>query len=160
MSEAMPDGSPAERRADPPAGAVRLARVETTPLDLAAHLAAVEDDTAGAISTFIGRVRDHDPHASAAVVALEYSAHPDASAALRAIAERAAAGTRAVVAVSHRVGTLQVGDLAVVIAVAAPHRDEAFTVCRAVIETIKLELPVWKRQHAADGSAQWQGLGG
>ncbi|WP_318255308.1 molybdenum cofactor biosynthesis protein MoaE [Agrococcus baldri] len=156
MSEAMHAGA----ATDSAAGAVRLARVESVPLDLAAHLAAVEDDTAGAISTFIGRVRDHDPHASAPVVALEYSAHPDASAALRGIAERAAAGTRAVVAVSHRVGTLQVGDLAVVIAVAAPHRDEAFTVCRAVIETIKLELPVWKRQHAADGSAQWQGLGG
>lgn len=142
------------------AGSVRIARVDTTPLDVAAHLAAVEDDAAGAIASFIGRVRDHDPQASAAVVALEYSSHPDAAGALQGIAERAAAGTRAVVAVSHRVGTLQVGDLAVVIAVAAPHRDEAFTVCRTVIETIKQELPVWKRQHAADGSAQWQGLGG
>lgn len=139
---------------------VSLARIAAEPLDVAAHLAAVEDAAAGAVTTFIGRVRDHDPQASAAVVALEYSAHPDAEAALRNIAQRVAEGTRAVVAVSHRVGTLAVGDLAVVIAVASPHRDESFTVCRAVIETIKQELPVWKRQLAADGSAQWQGLGG
>lgn len=139
---------------------VRIARIETAPLDVPGHLAAVEDDTAGAITTFIGRVRDHDPQASTAVVALEYSAHPDAEAVLQAIAERAVADSRAVVAVSHRVGRLHVGDLAVVIAVAAPHRDEAFGVCRAVIETIKRELPVWKLQLAADGSAQWQGLGG
>lgn len=141
-------------------GAVRRARIDTEPLDVAAHLAAVEDDAAGAVTTFIGRVRDHDPQASAPVVALEYSAHPDAEAGLRAIAERAAEGTEALVAVSHRVGTLAVGDLAVVIAVAAPHRGEAFEVCRDVIETIKRELPVWKRQRAADGTAQWQGLGG
>lgn len=139
---------------------VPLARIAAEPLDVAAHLAAVEDAAAGAVTTFIGRVRDHDPQASGAVVALEYSAHPDAEAALRSIAQRAAEGTGAIVAVSHRVGTLAVGDLAVVIAVAAPHREEAFTVCRAVIETIKQELPVWKRQLAADGSAQWQGLGG
>lgn len=140
--------------------AVRIARIESAPLDLAAHLAAVEDSSAGAVTSFIGRVRDHDPGASSAVVALEYSAHPDGEARLRAIAEDAAAGTRACVAVSHRIGTLAVGDLAVVIVVAAPHRDEAFAVCREVIESIKRGLPVWKRQLAADGSAQWQGLGG
>lgn len=139
---------------------VRLAAISDVPLDLAAHLAAVDDTAAGAVTTFVGRVRDHDPDASTSVAALEYTAHPDAPAALAGIAERAAAGTSALVAVTHRIGRLEVGDLAVVIVVAAPHRAEAFDVCRAVIETIKTELPVWKRQVEADGTATWLGLGG
>jgi molybdopterin synthase catalytic subunit len=140
--------------------AVRIAAVSDQRLDLDAHLAAVDDPTAGAVTTFVGRVRDHDPDAAAAVVALEYSSHPDAEATLRAIAERAAEGTDAIVAVSHRIGRLAVGDAAVVIAVASGHRAEAFEVCRAVIEAIKLELPVWKRQVEADGTTAWKGLGG
>lgn len=139
---------------------VRLAAISGEPLDLDAHLAAVDDASAGAVTTFVGRVRDHDPDAAAPVVALEYSAHPDAEAALRRIAEEAAADTGALVAVSHRIGRLEVGDAAVIIAVAAPHRAEAFEVCRAVIETIKTGLPVWKRQVEADGTATWLGLGG
>ena len=101
---------------------VRLARIGDEPLDLAAHLAAVDDDRAGAVTTFLGRVRDHDPDAQGTVVALEYSAHPDAEATLHGIAMRAIGETGAIVAVSHRVGRLSVGDAAVVIAVAAPHR--------------------------------------
>ena len=61
---------------------------------------------------------------------------------------------------SHRVGRLSVGDAAVVIAVASPHRAEAFEVCRALIEAIKTDLPVWKRQVEADGTTAWKGLGG
>lgn len=140
--------------------AVRLAAISVEPLDLDAHLAAVDDASVGAVTTFVGRVRDHDPDAATSVVALEYSAHPDAEAALRRIAETAIGETGAIVAVSHRIGRLAVGDAAVVIAVAAPHRAEAFEVCRAVIETIKSELPVWKRQVEADGTATWLGLGG
>lgn len=140
--------------------AVRLARVTDAPLDLAAHLDAVADPRAGAVTTFLGRVRDHDPDAATPVVALEYSAHPDAEATLHDIVLRAIGTSRAVVAVSHRVGRLEVGDLAVVIAVASPHRAEAFEVCRDVIETIKRELPVWKRQVEADGTTSWKGLGG
>ena len=139
---------------------VRLAAISEQPLDLDAHLAAVDDASAGAVTTFVGRVRDHDPDAATAVVALEYSAHPDAEAALRRIAEEAVGDTGALVAVSHRVGRLAVGDAAVVIAVAASHRAEAFDVCRTVIETIKTGLPVWKRQVEADGTATWLGLGG
>ena len=63
-------------------------------------------------------------------------------------------------AVSHRVGRLSVGEPAVVIAVATPHRAEAFDICRTIIETIKRDLPVWKRQLAADGTAEWKGIGG
>lgn len=141
---------------------VRLAAISEEPLDLAAHLAAVEDTRLGAVTTFIGRVRDNDPDAETPVIGLDYSAHPDAEATLRLIAEAAAAesGDPAIVAVSHRIGRLDVGDAAVVIAVASAHRAEAFDVCRAVIEAIKRELPVWKRQLESDGSSSWKGIGG
>lgn len=139
---------------------VRIAAISAEPLDLDAHLRAVEDRSAGAMATFVGRVRDHDPDASTTVVALEYTAHPDAEAALRRIAEEAARESEVVVAVSHRVGRLEVGDTAVVVAVSSPHRAESFDVCRAIIETIKTDLPVWKRQIEADGTATWLGLGG
>lgn len=139
---------------------VRIARISTEPLDVAAHLAAVEDATAGAITTFVGTVRDHDPDAQTAVVALEYTAHPDAEVTLAGIAERAIGDGGAIVAVSHRIGRLAVGDIAVVIAVASAHRAEAFEVCRETIEAIKRDLPVWKRQIEADGTTAWKGLGG
>ena len=141
-------------------GGVRLARISDVALVLDEHLDAVDDASSGAVTTFVGRVRDHDPDAAGAVVALEYSAHPDAETALHAIAEKASAGTAASVAVSHRIGRLAVGDAAVVIAVASPHRAEAFEVCRDVIEQIKLALPVWKRQIEADGTTAWKGIGG
>ncbi|WP_375385666.1 molybdenum cofactor biosynthesis protein MoaE [uncultured Microbacterium sp.] len=139
---------------------VRLARISAATLVLQEHLDAVDDATAGAVTTFVGRVRDHDPDAAGAVVALEYTAHPDAEQTLRTIAERVGADSEALVAVSHRLGRLEVGDAAVVIAVAASHRAEAFEVCRAVIEAIKTDLPVWKRQIEADGTTAWKGLGG
>jgi molybdopterin synthase catalytic subunit len=139
---------------------VRIAAISAEPLDLDAHLRAVDDPRMGAVTTFVGRVRDHDPDAATAVVALEYSAHPDAEPALARLASAAIGSTGALVAVSHRVGTLEVGDAAVVIAVAAAHRAEAFEVCRTLIETIKTGLPVWKRQVESDGTATWLGLGG
>lgn len=141
---------------------VRIAAVIDAPLDLDAHLQAVEDPALGAVTTFVGRVRDNDPDARTTVVGLDYSSHPDAEATLRRIAEEAvgADGARVLVAVSHRVGRLEVGDAAVVIAVASEHRAEAFAVCREVIEAIKRDLPVWKRQRESDGSTAWKGIGG
>lgn len=143
---------------------VRIAVISEEKLDVDAHLAAVDDPALGGVTTFIGRVRDNDPDATTPVVGLEYSSHPDAEPTLRRIAEEAAAhavgDARVVVAVSHRIGRLDVGDAAVVIAVAAEHRAEAFEVCRAVIEDIKTSLPVWKRQVESDGSTSWKGIGG
>ncbi|MGO1770286.1 MAG: molybdenum cofactor biosynthesis protein MoaE [Microbacterium sp.] len=139
---------------------VRIARISEEPLDVAAHLEAVASATAGAETSFVGRVRDHDPDATGAVVALEYSSHPDAERTLRELAARAADAHGAIVAVSHRIGRLEVGDVAVVIAVSAAHRGEAFAACREVIEDIKRELAVWKRQIEADGTSAWKGLGG
>ncbi|WP_309069450.1 molybdenum cofactor biosynthesis protein MoaE [Microbacterium sp.] len=143
-----------------PTADVRIARISADPIRLAEHADAIDDSRMGAETSFVGRVRDHDPDARGAVAALEYTAHPDAEATLRAIAARASEAHGALVAVSHRVGRLQVGEPAVVIAVAAAHRAEAFAACRDVIEDIKRELPVWKRQLEADGSAEWKGLGG
>jgi len=139
---------------------VRLAAMSEELLDLDAHLRAVEDPRLGGVTTFVGRVHDNDPDAQTPVVGLEYSSHPDAEATLRRIAEQAGGDASAVVAVSHRVGRLAVGDAAVVIAVASEHRAEAFEVCRAVIEDIKRDLPVWKRQLESDGTTSWKGIGG
>lgn len=141
-------------------GAVRRAQISSEPLDVAAHLAEVESARVGAVASFIGTVRDHDPDAASPVVALEYSAHPDAAATLHDLALRAIGSTGAVVAVSHRIGRLAVGDAAVVIAVGTAHRAEAFEICRELIEEIKRELPVWKRQVEADGHTEWKGIGG
>ncbi|MFE1664267.1 molybdenum cofactor biosynthesis protein MoaE [Microbacterium sp. P02] len=139
---------------------VRIARISETPLALQEHLDAVEDRSAGAVTTFVGRVRDHDPDAAGEVVALEYTSHPDAEQILRRIASDAAGSTGAIVAVSHRIGRLGVGDAAVLIVVGSSHRATAFDVCRDIIETIKTQLPVWKRQVEADGTTEWKGLGG
>lgn len=136
-----------------------LASVTTAPLDVAAHLAAVSHPAAGAVATFVGQVRDHDPDAEGEVELLEYEAHPDAESALAAIAARIAEDRAVRIAVSHRAGSLAVGDAAVVVAVASPHRALAFEVCRELIETVKTDLPIWKRQVDATGRSAWKGLG-
>lgn len=141
-------------------GRVAIARISEEPLELSSHLEAVADERAGAETSFVGRVRDHDPDAAGRVLALEYSAHPDAESTLHELAQRAADAHDATVAVSHRVGRLEVGGIAVAIAVSASHRAEAFAACRDVIEDIKRELAVWKRQIEADGTTSWKGLGG
>lgn len=142
------------------AGAVlTLARVSAAPLDLAAHVATVDRPGAGAVATFVGKVRDHDPGVEGEVVALEYSAHPDAERVLTELALRAAGRPGVLgVAVSHRTGRLAVGDLALVAAVSSAHRRLAFDVCQELVEQVKAELPAWKREVLADGRAVWVGL--
>jgi molybdopterin synthase catalytic subunit len=112
----------------------------------------------GAVVIFRGVVRDHDPGASGAVVLLEYEAHPDAERLLREVCERIAAETRLAVAAEHRIGSLRVGDLALVAAVAAPHRADAFAACARLVDELKTSVPIWKRQHSADGTTEWVGL--
>lgn len=136
-----------------------LARLESSPLDVGAHLAAVASPRAGAVATFVGTVRDHDPGADGEVAALEYSAHPDAPRILEEIAaELAGADGVLGLAVSHRVGRLSVGDVAIVACVATAHRALAFEVCRDLVERVKAEAPVWKKQFAVDGTHTWVGL--
>ena len=129
------------------------------PLDLGFHVEQASHSAAGAVATFVGQVRDHDPSVAGRVVALEYSAHPDAADVLRRLAEKAATDPDVLgLAVSHRVGRLGVGEPAIVAAVATAHRAEAFEVCRALVESVKAELPVWKREILADGSHHWVGM--
>jgi len=136
-----------------------LVRIDPEPLDVLHHITAVDDPRAGAVASFVGQVRDHDPAVAGQVVALEYTAHPDADAALRAIvADLAARPDVLGIAVSHRTGRLAVGDLAIVACVASAHRALAFEVCRELVERIKAEVPIWKRQQLADGTHTWVGL--
>lgn len=119
---------------------------------------AVAQPRSGATALFIGTVRDHDSDASGRVVSLEYSSHPDAERVLLEIVSRWDSDDVAI-AVQHRVGTLSVGETAIGCAVSSAHRTDAFEVCRALVETVKAELPVWKKQVEADGRAIWVGLG-
>lgn len=131
--------------------------VREEPLSVDEVVAAVSHRTAGGIALFIGVVRDHDHGRS--VTALDYSAHPTAAELLGKVAEDVAAAHPDVVALSaiHRVGALAVGDLAVVVGAAAPHRAEAFAACRAFIDTLKEQVPIWKREEFADGDHEWVG---
>jgi molybdopterin synthase catalytic subunit len=133
---------------------VRLAEVRETPLSVDEVLSAVSDPAAGGIALFVGTVRNNDHDRE--VIRLGYTAHPSAAAELRRVAEKVAArfGATAVAAV-HRVGDLAVGDLAVVTAVACPHRAEAFDACRALIDELKQTVPIWKHQEFASGESEW-----
>ncbi|NYF99238.1 molybdenum cofactor biosynthesis protein MoaE [Janibacter cremeus] len=140
----------------------RSAWISTEAIDLAAMLTSVDRPTHGAVASFVGQVRDHDPEAAGEVVALRYTCHPDAGRFIeevvaRTVAEHDSAGETDVSA-THRIGDLDVGDLALVVVVGSAHRDLAFTLCRAVVEAIKHELPVWKQQFEVDGSHVWSGM--
>lgn len=136
-----------------------LARVAPAPISVDAHHARVSVPAAGAVSVFVGQVRDHDPSVQGPVAALEYSAHPEAEAVLERLVT-AAEGRPGVlgVAATHRLGRLEVGEIAVVVAVSTSHRRLAFEICAELVETIKRELPVWKREILADGTHHWVGL--
>lgn len=137
--------------------AVLRAAVGEEPLDVAEHAALVEQAAAGAVVTFAGVVRDHDGGRS--VRGLDYSAHPTAEKVVAQVAADVAArasGVRAV-AVSHRVGRLAIGDVALACAVAAEHRREAFETCAELVDEVKRLLPVWKHQGFTDGTDEWVG---
>ncbi|HQI66642.1 MAG TPA: molybdenum cofactor biosynthesis protein MoaE, partial [Rhodoglobus sp.] len=110
----------------------------------------------GALVTFRGVVRDHDH--GLAVSALDYQAHPDAEGFLVDCCRQVSEATGLRVAAAHRVGALVIGDVALVASVAAPHRAEAFAACEQLVDLIKLTVPIWKRQHLADGATEWVGL--
>ena len=135
---------------------VRLVGLREAPLDVAEVVAALDDEAAGGLTLFIGRVRDHDGGRD--VSGLEYSAHPSADAKLREVCERVAEqyDVHGIAAV-HRVGTLAIGEAAVVVATTAAHRGEAFTASRALIDTLKAEVPIWKHQVFGDGTEEWVG---
>ena len=120
-------------------------------------LAAVADPSAGGTTVFIGTVRSSD--GGREVASLEYEAHPDAIVVLHDVAEEVALKHDAIaVAAVHRTGPLAIGDLAVVVAVAAVHRGEAFGAGKELIDEVKARVPIWKRQTFTDGSVAWVGV--
>jgi molybdopterin synthase catalytic subunit len=133
---------------------VRMTEIRTEPLSVDEIRAAAADPAAGAIAVFLGAVRDHDQ--GRGVTALSYSAHPSAAAELGRVAEKIAANHPIVsLAVAHRTGDLQIGDLAVVAAVGAGHRDVAFAACHSLIDELKATVPIWKHQFFAGGDSEW-----
>jgi molybdopterin synthase catalytic subunit len=140
----------------PGADTVRLVGIRDTPLSVDEVLAAVRDPGAGGVVVFVGTVRAVDGGRD--VTGLGYSAHPAAAEQMRAVADSVAARFPAVaLAAVHRVGDLDIGDLAVVVAAACPHRGEAFAAARELIDTLKQTVPIWKHQLFADGSDEWVG---
>ena len=136
------------------APAITFGEVTDQPLDLATHEAAVADRRAGAVVSFQGVVRDHDHGAQ--VTSLEYEGHPSAAQVLREVAAEIAAEPDVyAVAVSHRVGPLAIGDVALVAAVSTAHRAAAFAACARLVDEVKARLPIWKRQVFADGTEEW-----
>ena len=127
------------------------------PLDTGALIDSARRDTCGAVASFIGVVRNHDGGES--VDAIEYSSHPSSQQILRDIVVefKDRPGVHRIVA-WHRVGRLEIGEDAMVVAVAAEHRAQAFRVVEAIVEDVKAKLPIWKKQELTDGSHNWSGL--
>jgi molybdopterin synthase catalytic subunit len=135
---------------------LRLVDLRATPLDVAEVLDAVGDDASGGVTLFVGRVRDHD--GGQGVTGLDYSAHPSALERLEEVCRRVAGeyDVHALAAV-HRTGTLAIGDIAVIVATATAHRGTSFEATRALIDTLKAEVPIWKHQSFDNGSDEWVG---
>lgn len=127
------------------------------PLDTGALIDSARRDTCGAVASFIGVVRNHDGGES--VDAIEYSSHPSSQQILRDIVMefKDRPGVHCIVA-WHRVGHLEIGEDAMVVAVAAEHRAQAFRAVEAIVEDVKAKLPIWKKQELTDGSHNWSGL--
>ena len=127
------------------------------PLDTGALIDSARRDTCGAVASFVGVVRNHDGGES--VDAIEYSSHPSSQQILRDIVMefKDRPGVHCIVA-WHRVGHLGIGEDAMVVAVAAEHRAQAFRAVEAIVEDVKAKLPIWKKQELTDGSHNWSGL--
>ena len=133
--------------------------VQHEPIDQAQLVAAVQSDQDGAVATFCGVVRDHNR--GRRVTGLTYTAYEEmATQELERVCkqaeERFDVGK---VAAVHRIGELAIGDVAVVVAVAAPHRGAAFDACRFVIDTLKQTVPIWKRERFEGGEEWIEGAG-
>lgn len=142
---------------------VVYAGLSAEPISVDAAIAAVESETAGAVVTFSGVVRNHD--GGRQVARLSYSSHPLAKDVLDGILSSLVEGMRDPsghplrIWVAHRVGALAIGEPALVCAVASSHRRESFELCAELVERIKAEVPIWKEQFFTDGTAEWVGAG-
>jgi molybdopterin synthase catalytic subunit len=136
--------------------AIRLLDIRESVLSSDEVLAAIADPAAGGTALFIGTVRNHDHDRP--VDELTYEAHPEALEHLRKVAEKVCTDHPVIaLAAVHRTGPLVIGDAAVIVAVAAAHRDAAFAACRQLIDDLKAEVPIWKHQHFTDGASEWVG---
>ena len=144
---------------DETAAALTICEIVETPLDAAAVLESVRSPQAGAAVVFVGSVREltRIDGETRQTLSLRYDAYREmAESELRAILREAASRYRLThVAAVHRVGELQLGELAVVVATSSPHRDAAFEAGREILETLKTRVPIWKEERWADGSAEW-----
>ncbi|VXB72315.1 Molybdopterin synthase catalytic subunit 2 [Arthrobacter sp. 9V] len=133
------------------------------PISVEQAIRAVESDTAGAVVSFSGVVRNHD--GGKAVDRLSYSAHPTAHQVMsevvaQLVAEHSGEAAQPVrIWAAHRIGMLEIGDPALVCAVAAPHRGQAFAVCSELVDRVKEQVPIWKEQFFTDGTVEWVGAG-
>jgi molybdopterin synthase catalytic subunit len=134
-----------------------LARLTDSPIDEKSVVREVARPGAGAILTFAGVVRD--THAARSVRAIDYQAYrPMAESELRRVEDEVQRNwPEAAVSIAHRLGYLEVGETSVFIAVSAPHRDAGFAALRHAIDTLKVRVPIWKKEIYADGEAWLEG---
>ena len=136
---------------------IRQVGISESSLSVDRAIRLVSSPTVGGIALFVGTVRNADHGAD--VVSLDYTQHPSALDVLTTCAEETARQHDVLaIAVEHRVGHLEVGDLAVVVAIGAVHRGEALAACAHLINTLKAEVPIWKEQRFASGESEWVGL--
>src|SRR6478609_2117648 len=146
-----------------PAFEVVHAVLSAEPISVDQAIAAVESDTAGAVVSFSGVVRNHD--GGKPVDRLSYSAHPTAHQVMadvvaKLVAEHSGEAAQPVrIWAAHRIGLLEIGEPALVCAVAAAHRGQAFAVCSELVDRIKAQVPIWKEQFFSDGTVEWVGAG-
>jgi molybdopterin synthase catalytic subunit len=131
-----------------------FAAVTENPIDVDQLRSSASQPETGAIVVFCGDVRNHD--GGRTVLKLDYEAHPTAGDVLTRCAETIANKADVqYVSMSHRYGSLAIGDTALAVVIAAAHRETAFTVCAEAVDLVKAELPMWKHQFFADGTDEW-----
>jgi molybdopterin synthase catalytic subunit len=132
-----------------------MIEITEAPIDHAALTERVRSNQAGAVCTFLGTVREVT--GDRRTVLLEYEAYPEMAAKKLAELEGQARARWTIldVAMVHRVGRLDLGEISVVVSVSCPHRNEAFDACRWLIDTLKEVVPIWKRESWADGTEEW-----
>jgi molybdopterin synthase catalytic subunit len=124
------------------------------PIQLESLLASVRSPARGGVATFTGMVRDH--HAGRRVIRLHYSAYgPMAQVECERIVAETESRWPVAVALRHRTGPLEVGEMAIAAVAASGHRDAAFTACRHLVEEVKRRVPIWKQEFYADGGVEW-----
>lgn len=134
----------------------RIAMITENTIDESVIRRAVESPESGAVVIFSGVVRNHDGGQD--ILSLDYQAHPQAEQILAECCAAVSAETGLAIAAAHRIGHLEIGDIALSAAVSAAHRREAFDACELLVERIKSTVPIWKRQYFTDGESEWVGL--